>query len=228
ESVIPFIPGADRAAADSYERAAVGDPLDPMLPFLRARAWMAAADVAALQAGARSGGERERWDALRQEALALASGALEQALGFKPNFADAHFLSAQAYLRQGNVADAIRKVEETALFAPADIGVAFQLGFLYYRSGEFLNAEREFGRAIAIDDGYANARYFLGLIYDRKGERARALAEFKKIESSNPGNEEVLRIIANLSSGRSALDGILSPPEARSAVPISGAGRPRR
>ncbi|MDP3727513.1 MAG: tetratricopeptide repeat protein [bacterium] len=225
ESVIPFIPGADRAAADSYERAAAGDPLDPLLPFLRARAWMAAADVAGLQAGERAGQERERFDALRRDALASSAAALEEALRLKPDFADAHFLSAQAYLRQGNVGDAIRKVEETARLAPADIGVAFQLGFLYYRTGEFAGAEREFKRAIAIDNGYANARYFLGLILERRGERARALAEFRKIESSNPGNEEVLRIMANLSAGRSVLDGILSPPEARPEAPVRSAPR---
>ena len=101
--------------------------------------------------------------------------------------------------------------------------MAFQLGFLYYRNDDLSRAEREFVRAVALNDNYSNARYFLGLIYDRRGERDAALAQFQKIADLNPGNEEVLRIVANLKAGRRALEAIVPPgtaPEKRREAPV--------
>ncbi len=226
EAVIPFLAGADRAAADAYGRASRLDPVDPALKFFEARALVAATDVASAQAAQASAEERRRLEGLGRDALASARAALESAISLKPDFAPAHFLLAQTYLREGNMAQAVGRVEATAVLAPADIGVAFQLGFLYYRSGEFTKAEREFQRAVLLNDTYSNARYFLGLIYERKGDRDGALSQFQKISALNPDNAEVKRIIANIKSGRRALDGI-TPPEARRAAPISD-GAPAR
>lgn len=228
ETAIPFLPGADRAAQDAYERASRLDPLDPLVKFSRARAFATAADAASLQAAQVGAEERRRLEGASREALAAARGELQAAIGLKSDYAAAHFLLTQVYLREGNTDEAIRRAEATAALAPGDIGVAFQLGFLYYRSGEFAKAEREFGRAVLINENYSNARYFLGLIYDLRGDGERALAEFRRIEGLNPDNAEVRRIIANLESGRRALDGIAPPPEERREAPVpEGRERPR-
>ncbi len=221
ETVIPFIPGAERAATDAYAKAVGLDPLDPLLRLARGRSALAAADTVSLQASRSEGEERNRLDGLYKEFLGRCRQELEAAINLKPDLAAAHFLLAQVHLREGNLPQAIRNVEATAVIAPGDIGVAFQLGFLYYRNGDFVRAEREFQRAIVLDENYSNARYFLGLIYDRRGDRASALSEFKKIAALNPDNDEVKRIIANLSANRRALDGIAPPPEARRDVPIA-------
>lgn len=226
EAVIPFLAGADRSAADAYGRASRLDPVDPALKLFEARALAAAADVASAQAAQASAEERRRLEGAGREALQAARAALESAISLKPDFAAAHFLLAQTYLREGNVGEAVQRVEATALLAPADIGVAFQLGFLYYRSGEFTKAEREFQRAILLNDAYANARYFLGLIYERRGDRDGALSQFQKIFTLNPDNAEVKRIIANIKSGRRALQGI-TPPEARREAPITDGAQAR-
>lgn len=230
ELVIPFVAGADRAALEAYARAVLLDPPDPLLPLAKGRSLLAAADVISLQASQSQGGERERLDAAYKEALVRASSELETSIGLKSDFAQAHFLLAQIHLRQGNIAEAIRRVRETAALAPADIGVAFQLGFLHYRANELAPAEREFRRALTLNENYSNARYFLGLIYDRRGERSSALAEFEKVFDLNPENEEVRRILLNLRAGRRALEGIAPPgaaPEARREVPVPERGQPR-
>ncbi len=221
ETVIPFIPGADRAADDAYAQAARFDPLDPLLRLARGRSALVAADTVSLQASQSQGEERSRLDGLYREFLGHCRQELEAAINLKPDLAAAHFLLAQVHLREGNLPQAIRNVEATAAIAPNDIGVAFQLGFLYYRSEDLRKAQREFQRAIVLDDNYSNARYFLGLIHDRRGNRAGALAEFRKIAAFNPDNDEVKRIIANLVASRRALDGIAPPPEARRDAPIA-------
>lgn len=224
EAVIPFIVGADQAAADAYGRASSFDPANPVIKLAKGRAFLAAADVTALAAGRAAPGEtRQRLDTVAKEALGHAREELEASVALKPDFPDANFLLAQVYLRQGNISDAIRKVQDTAVLAPQDIGVAFQLGFLYYRTGDFDAAAREFRRAIALNDNYSNARYFLGLIYDRQGDRDGALSQFQKILALNPGSEEVQKIVANLQAGRGALKGIVPPeppPESRRAPPV--------
>ena len=225
EAVIPFIGGADRAAADAYGQALANDPTNPVLRLARARVFLTAAEVAALQAGQTRGEERTRLEAIARETIGRARGELEEALKLKSDFAAAHFLLAQAYLREGNAAEATRKVEEAAAFAPQDIGIAFQLGFLYYRAGNFARAEREFIRAVAMNDAYSNARYFLGLIYDRRGDRDGALSQFEKIAALNPDNGEVRQILSNLRAGLPALTGIAPPPEARREVPLGEGGR---
>ena len=223
ELVIPFIPGADRAAAGAYERGLAVDPSNPVLKLAQGRVLLTGADVASLQASQLQGEARKRLDDTYKELLDRAAEALRKATELKPDYAAAHFLLAQVYLRQQNTAEAIRKTEETARLAPTDIGVAFQLGLLYYRDNNFESAAREFRRAIALNDNYSNARYFLGLIYDRQGDRDGALSQFVKIAALNPENEEIKGIVANLTAGKPALTGIVPPapaPEVRREAPV--------
>ena len=224
ESVMQFVSGADRAALEAYQRAREVDPVNPVLLFVPGRVAVAVADILGLQiAETASGEERSRLEALRNETWKKAHEALGEAIGLKPDLADAHFLVAQLYLREGNLNDAIQKVRDTALLAPQDIGVHFQLGVLYYRADRLDDAKTAFNNAVALNDNYSNARYFLGLIWDRKGDRDAALSQFVKIARLNPDNVEVKRIIANLEAGRPALSGIVPPapaPETRKEAPI--------
>ncbi|KKW28665.1 MAG: TPR domain protein, partial [Parcubacteria group bacterium GW2011_GWB1_52_7] len=166
----------------------------------------------------------------RTESLENARISLEKSIQLKPDYAQANYLLAQVLIRQGNLALAIQQVEAVRPLAPFDIGVAFQLGVLYYQANDFAKAEGEFMRAISINDSYSNARYFLGLLFDRKGEKTKAIGQFKHIETFNPDNQEVKRIIANLESGKAALAGIsppAPPPTERRAPPVpeaSGSG----
>lgn len=223
ETVIPFVPGADRASAEAYARAVENDPYDPTIRLARGRAALATADVVSFQASQSQGEARAQLDALHKEALGQAREDTEEAVKLKSDLADAQFLLAQVLLRQGNTVEAVSRVEQTAALAPGDIGVAFQLGVLYYRSDDLERAAREFRRAIALNDNYSNARYFLGLIYDRRGDRDGALSQFQKIIALNPDNGEVKAIIANIQARRPALAGISppgTPPEARREAPV--------
>ena len=147
----------------------------------------------------------------------------QRAIQAKQDYAPAHFLLAQTAIRLGNLDAAIQSVENTKLIAPFDIGVAFQLGLLYYQKNDLARAQAEFERAISMNEQYANARYFLGLIYDRKKDRTRALEEFGRIAATNPDNQEIQRIIANVKAGKPALEGIVPPavpPQQRTDVPV--------
>lgn len=224
EAVIPYFPGADKLAIDSYEGGKAVDPLNPILPLAQGRVYLTTADILTLQINQTSSGdERSRLEQLRKETLAKAKDALGSAISLKPDFADAHFLLAQVSIRENNLEEAIRNGAATARLVPGDIGVAFQLGVLYYRADRLDQAKTEFDRAVLLNDNYSNARYFLGLIWDRKGDKDAALSQFQKIAALNPDNEEVKKIIANLAAGKNALDGIVPPapaPETRKEPPV--------
>ena len=212
EALIPIAGGAEQAAYESYGKAMARDPVSPSGPFAAARARVTAAEQI-----------QGLGNAERASRIAEARTFLEKSLALKPDYAPAHFMLAQLYLKEGNVSRAVERVEAIKAASPFDAGIAFQLGMLYYDSGQTDFAEREFGRAVDINTDYSNARYFLGLVYDRQGKREAALAQFRRIAELNPDNQEVARIIANLEAGRRALEDIAppgAPPEKRANVPV--------
>ncbi len=233
ELVIPFIQGSERLALSSFQKAAELEPQNPLPWVDMGRAGIAYSDHLGVLLSRAQGADRDNLVKAKEAALDEASRALVRAVELKPDFVAAHFLLAQAALRQGNIRSAIQAAENAKLSAPFDIGMAFQLGLLYYQNNELSRARAEFERALAIDSNYSNARYFLGLIYDRQGERPRAIEEFEKIGALNPDNEEVKRILSNLRAGKRALEGIAPPgeaPEKRKETPVNerGGSRQRR
>lgn len=210
EKLIP-IAQADVFAEENYRQATITEPQNPQNPVDLARALIIAADQVSSD------------KAVAAEKLSQAKAALENSLALKSDYAPAHFLMVQVYLREGDSEKAIAKVEQLKAANMNDAGLAFQLGILYYRGEKFDLAQKEFERAVALNDNYSNARYFLGLIYDQKGQKQKALEQFEKIEKLNPGSVEVEKILSNLRVGRNALQEIVppaKPPEERTEEPI--------
>ncbi len=150
----------------------------------------------------------------QKEALNKTLESLNKAVALKADYAPAHYLIALVYDQQGKSDEAILKLEETTKIAPNDLGLAFQLGVIYYQKNQFDNARVQFERAKGLNPDYANARYILGLVYDKQGQKNKAIEEFKKVLQLNPDNDQVKKILNNLNSGKTALDGIepASPP----------------
>lgn len=199
EAVIPFATGSAESAVDAYKQAVGRSPVNPALRDDLARVYIALGNYVEARA------------------------SLEEALHLKPDYASAHFRLAQIAALKGNIKEATRNTENAALNAPNDIGVLFQLGLLYYQQGRFSETRQVLERAVSLSPNYANALYFLGLSYVAEDDREQAVKQFSKIQELNPDNQEVRRILANLQSGKKALDGISPPgpaPERRSTLPL--------
>lgn len=213
EKIIPLAAGADVFAEENYKKAMELDPKNPQEPVNAARSFIIAADLI---------GSKE--PSLWREKLNKAKTYLEKSIALKADYAPAHFLSASISLKEGKVKEAIEKLELTKMAAPFDPGLAFQLGLIYYQNNQPDKARLEFERAISIDPNYSNSRYFLGLIYDNFGNKQAALVQFEKIAELNPDNQEIKKIVKNLKSERSALDGIVppdQPPTERLETPVT-------
>lgn len=230
EALIPFIQGSERFATSAYQRATEREPQNPAAYVDWGRAGLTFTDRIAVLASQAQGKDREDLEKARTENLQQIAEIFRRAIQLKPDFASAHFLLAQTAIRLGDIDGAIASAENAKQSAPLDIGIAFQLGLLHYQKGALDRAQEEFERAVTINENYANARYFLGLIYDRKKEPQKALEEFDRIARLNPNNQEVARIIANLTVGKPALDGIVPPahpPQERKEVPVAEQERNR-
>lgn len=235
EDNIAIVGGADRFAIENYEKAAGLNPQNPAEYLNVAQAYVRAADtvqgqIARASQGKDAQAKKDEIENLRQDRaakLVKALESLEKSVNLKRDYSPAHFLSSQVYERQGNRALAIQKTIDTRNLNPLDTGVGYQLGLLYYLDNQIENARSEFERVISLKQDFSNARYFLGLSYDKLGSKAKAIEQFKKIQESNPDNEEVKRILANLGAGRDALSNIVppaTPPQQRIETPVEERG----
>jgi tetratricopeptide (TPR) repeat protein len=223
ELVIPYIQGSERFAATAYQNAAERDPSNPAIFTDWGRAGLTFTDrILALENQA-SAKDKEQLEEARKQNLGQVAAIFQRAITLKPDFASAHFLLAQTAIRLGDIDAAIQSEENAKAAAPFDIGVAFQLGLLYYQKQDMDRAQVEMERAVSLNENYSNARYFLGLIYDKKGDKPKALEQFNKVAALNPDNQEIRRILENLTQGKAALDGIVppaAPPEKRPEPPV--------
>lgn len=228
-----IIGGADNFAIDNYKEAAKRNPKNPSEYLNIASAYVLSSDNANRQLAQLSSSrdaskeDMEKLRAKKEDQLDSALLNLKIAIELKADYAPAHFLISQVYERQGNRNLAISKTLETRNLNPLDTGVGYQLALLYYLDEQFNNAKTEFERIIGLSETFSNARYFLGLTYERLGNKQGAIDQFSRISELNPDNEEVKQILANLNSGRGALDGIVppaNPPENRIESPVPQTG----
>jgi tetratricopeptide (TPR) repeat protein len=156
--------------------------------------------------------------------LTEARDYINRSIALKPNYAEAYFLLAQLEVASNNIEEAIKSTEVVAFLSPDNAGIFFQLGLLRYNAGDFQGAAEAFGWAINIVPDYANAQYFLGLSFNKLERKDLAIREFQNLRKTNPDNEEVRLILANLENDQDPFFGapssVTPEPENRSEPPI--------
>jgi len=210
--IIGWSKGAFEWSVRSYERALSLEPSNPFILVELGRTYMVQSSIA--------DSEEEKSSYLER-----AEDYFRQAIGLKPDYAQAFYQMSLLYESKGERKEAISTLESIKAMAPfmvdynplQDVGLAFQLGLLYYQDENFEKARTEFERAIALNPNYANAKYFLGIAYDKLGNKDKAIRQFEEIEKFNPDNQEVRKILSNLEAGRPALEEIEEVPE---SVPV--------
>jgi tetratricopeptide (TPR) repeat protein len=208
ESVLPLnITGAYESAQAAYFAAQKLDPVDPTIPLILARLEVA------------------------HNNDAQAKVYINQALAMKSDYTDALLLLSQIQVNEGDLPSAIQSVDQATLISPTDAGLEFELGLLRYDNKDYQDAASAFEQATALVPNYANAQYFLGLSLAKLGDTADALKEFQAILVSNPNNQQVTAVIANLQAGRDPLYGLEAPanaPETAPTAPVSDSATPAK
>lgn len=200
QNLIGIVPGIDDWAIKSYDETIELEPLNPYFPTQQGITYLSKYSVLS--------SSKKEMTSEQEDLLNKAKERFEKAIELKSDFASARFQLAQTYKAMGKTVEAIIELEKAKTVASTDIGLAFQLGLVYYQSNDYDKAQKELERAVSLDDKYANALYFLGLVYDKKGDRDKAKSVIEKVLELNPNNEEIKKVLENLNSGKSALEGI--------------------
>lgn len=194
----PFVTGADALAVEAYQKAIELSPQNPKYQVALGRSYLIQADKISILL---SGEDSQQNQVLFDEALANAVLILEEALNKKSDYAPAQYYLALALERQGNIVEAIERMQATQRVAPYDIGVALQLGLLYLSQGRTSEAEQMFVYAVGLAPNFANARWYLAAVYEQDGEIEKAIEQIEAILIYDSENTLVKQRLERLKAG---------------------------
>jgi tetratricopeptide (TPR) repeat protein len=126
---------------------------------------------------------------------------LLKAVELKKNYTDALYLLSQLDIEEGNIESALKFTRSIITLEPNNPTRHFQLGLLLAANKDLEEAAITFERVIDMSPDYANARYFLALTYLDLGRQADALDQLRIVLKTNPDNELVKTIIAQVEAG---------------------------
>ncbi|MBU4421895.1 tetratricopeptide repeat protein [Candidatus Parcubacteria bacterium] len=130
-----------------------------------------------------------------------AREALEKAVTLKPDYVLGYNVIAQLDEIEGKENEAIEHMSVAAALSPNDPVLIYNLGRLYYnraKQDDLVRAEQLFLRAAALNENYADALWSLGVLYERQGKTSQALQLYRRVETLNPGNQDVKQKIQRL------------------------------
>jgi tetratricopeptide (TPR) repeat protein len=178
------VTGAYDQASSTYQAAMARNPNNPAITLALARL------------------------AARQGDAVATEGYLRASLTQKPNYTDAILFLVQLNVANNDLNSAVRAAQAAVQSAPGVAPIWFQLGLLYYAGGDTKSAIPALEQALKIQGDYANAKYFLGLSYYAQNRQVEAVQLFNDLARTNPDNQEIRIVIANMQAGKPALEGI--------------------
>lgn len=182
------IQGTTDPARQNYQQALLLNPKSPRVLFTMARLEYLANDHA------------------------KAKEYLGRALAERPNYLEAVSFLVQLDLQDKNPEDAIAALKLSIAAEPTNFLLHFALGYLQYAKRDYASAIPEFEGAVILNPVYADAKYFLGLSYYRVNRTAEAVQQFTDVQTLNPDNKDVTKILSNIKAGRDPFDaGYVAP-----------------
>jgi len=122
----------------------------------------------------------------------------KQALGLRPDSADAHYGMATACFLLGELPLAAYHFKEVTRIDPARAGAFINLGAVYNRLEQWDDAIPALRRGIQLDMNRSEGYYNLGLVYRRKGQIDLAIQAYREATRINPRMADAHYNIANI------------------------------
>jgi len=130
----------------------------------------------------------------------------EQALRFKPDYAEAHNNLGNALLRKGQVDEAIVHYQKALEINPDYAEVYYNLGNALLRKGHVDEAMAQYQKALEINPNFAEAHNDLGNALLRKGQADEAMIQYQKALEINPNYAEAHYDLGNALLQKGQLD----------------------
>ena len=131
---------------------------------------------------------RNLFSSTRQES---AGGGVSQVISLEEGAAFKE--QANAFLKAGNLSDAVALYRRAVSCNPKDARAHFALGYALREQGHVADAVLHLEAALSIDDGILDAHYVLGSIHQADGRSAASIEHFQKVLDLDPANAFVPR-----------------------------------
>ena len=126
---------------------------------------------------------------------------LERAVELRPQYIEARSNLGMGYAELGRLQDAVAQYRRVLELEPGYAEVENNLGIALAREGKAAEAVTHFERATAISPDYADAHYDLAVMLVQLGRRDEAKREALEALRLKPGNQDIVRLLRDLSSG---------------------------
>lgn len=105
-----------------------------------------------------------------------------------PHKARAYYNLANAYEKQGNLAQALSDYNKAIELNPDYAGAFNNRGNIYDKLNNLVQAKSDYDKAIEIDPEYIDAYYNRGVIDTKQGDLTQAMFDFNKVIEINPND----------------------------------------
>jgi len=118
--------------------------------------------------------------------LPAAMELFQRALAWDTNSAPLYQALAVGLSLEGNIAEAVKALENACRIAPRDADSQFKLGLALNEAGRTADSRKALERAVQLEPGFAQAWYNLGLAWNAEGQLDLAIEALLKAESLEP------------------------------------------
>ncbi len=134
----------------------------------------------------------------KQGKLEESIGLYQQALRFKPDFADAYYNMGSVLQRQGNLEEAIKSYQQVLKFKPSLAQVYNQLGKIFQEQGKFDQSTQFYTQALKVNPNFADAYNNFGNLLKEQGKFSQAIQLYQKAIHIQPNLTEAYSNLGNV------------------------------
>lgn len=127
-----------------------------------------------------------------------ALAAYQQAAVLDPKNPAIPYAAAQVYLAQEDTDNALTSLEAALTLKGNLIPALYEYGVIKLSQGDTNTAIQALGTAVQLNQNYANALYYLSMALTQEGRFEEALVVMRRVAQLNPDNEDVAKIVDEL------------------------------
>ncbi len=122
----------------------------------------------------------------------------QQALKFKPDFAEAHYSLGSILQRQGKLKEALQSYQQALKFKPSWDKIYNKLGNIFQQQGDFERATQFYQQALKLNPNFVDAYNNFGNLLKEQGKFENAIQLYQQVIRLKPNTAETYNNLGNI------------------------------